>query len=121
MTMATSNRERVGQGLELLAAGLWPFVDAAMSAAAPGGQDWVEVLEARDNARHGTAHQYSRTDPRFLLKVLTEEWRVFSKSAVACRAVVRQRAAGDREPVGARRSRSARMTRTGRWTRWSGC
>ena len=51
-----------------------------MSAAAPGGQDWVAVLEARDNAKHGTAHKYSRSDPRFLLKVLTEEWRVFSKS-----------------------------------------
>ena len=79
-TMATSNKERVGQGLELLAAGLEPFVDAAMSAAAPAGQDWVAVLEARDNAKHGTAHKYSRSDPRFLLKVLTEEWRVFSKS-----------------------------------------
>jgi predicted AAA+ superfamily ATPase len=78
--MATSNKERVGQGLELLATGLLPFVDAAMSAAAPGGQDWVAMLEARDNAKHGTAHKYSRTDPRFLLKVLTEEWRVFSKS-----------------------------------------
>ncbi len=78
--MATSNKERVGQGLELLQAGLDPFVDAAMSAAAPGAQDWVAVLEARDNAKHGTAHKYSRSDPRFLLKVLTEEWRVFSKS-----------------------------------------
>ena len=66
--------------MQLLAAGLRPFVDAAMSAAAPGGQDWVEMLEARDNAKHGTAHKYSRSDPRFLLKVLTEEWRVFSKS-----------------------------------------
>jgi predicted AAA+ superfamily ATPase len=78
--MATSNKERVGLGLELLQAGLEPFVDAAMSAAAPGGQDWVAVLEARDNAKHGTAHKYARSDPRFLLKVLTEEWRVFSKS-----------------------------------------
>ena len=78
--MATSNRERVGQGLELLATGLLPFVDAAMSAAAPVGQDWVAVLEARDNAKHGTARKHSRADPRFLLKVLTEEWRVFSKS-----------------------------------------
>ena len=30
--------------------------------------------------RHGNAHKYSRQDPRFLLKVVTEEWRVFSKS-----------------------------------------
>ena len=50
-------------------------------APAPGGRDWVEVLEARDNARHGSAHKYSRQDPRFLLKVITEEWRVFSKTS----------------------------------------
>ena len=51
--MATSNRDRIDQGLQLLAAGLRPFVDAVMSAAAPGGQDWVELLEARDNASTG--------------------------------------------------------------------
>ena len=78
--MATSNRERVDAGLQLLQAGLLPFVDATMSAQAPDGQDWVAMLEARDNAKHGTAHKYSRQDPRFLLKVVTEEWRVFSKS-----------------------------------------
>jgi predicted AAA+ superfamily ATPase len=78
--MATSNRERVDAGLQLLQAGLLPFVDATMSAQAPNGQDWVAMLEARDNARHGNAHKYSRQDPRFLLKVVTEEWRVFSKS-----------------------------------------
>jgi predicted AAA+ superfamily ATPase len=78
--MATSNRDRIDGGLQLLAVGLGPFVDAAMATAAPGGQDWVAVLEARDNAKYGTAHKYSREDPRFLLKVLTEEWRVFSKS-----------------------------------------
>ncbi len=78
--MATSNRERIDAGLQLLQAGLLPFVDATMSAQAPGGQDWVAMLEARDNARHGSAHKYSRQDPRFLLKVVTEEWRVFGKS-----------------------------------------
>ena len=78
--MAASNRDRIDRGLQLLQAGLEPFVNAAMAAAAPSGQDWVAVLEARDNARHGTAHKYTKTDPRFLLKVLTEEWRVFSKS-----------------------------------------
>ena len=48
-----------------------------MCVAAPAGRDWVEVLEDRDQARHGAKHRYSREDPRFLLKVLTEEWRVF--------------------------------------------
>ena len=52
--MATSNRDRIDRGCSILAAGLLPFVDAAMSAAAPGGRDWVEMLEARDNSRHGT-------------------------------------------------------------------
>ena len=75
--MATSNRDRIDRGLQVLAAGLGPFVDSMMSAAAPAGRDWVEVLEDRDAAKHGTRHRYSREDPRFLLKVLTEEWRVF--------------------------------------------
>jgi predicted AAA+ superfamily ATPase len=75
--MAMSNRDRVDRGMALLAKGLAPFVDTAMSAAAPAGRDWVEVLQSRDSARHGTDHRYSREDARFLLRVLTEEWRVF--------------------------------------------
>jgi hypothetical protein len=39
-----SNRDRVGRGLEILADGLHSFVDTRMAAAAPGGQNWVEVL-----------------------------------------------------------------------------
>ena len=39
--MAMSNRDRVGRGLEILAAGLGPFVDARMAAAAPvAGTGW---------------------------------------------------------------------------------
>lgn len=75
--MATSNRERIDQGFQLLQQGLGPFVDRAMSAAAPSKQDWEAVLEARDNAKFGSAYKYSKDDPRFLLKVITEEWRVF--------------------------------------------
>jgi predicted AAA+ superfamily ATPase len=75
--MATSNRDRVGRGLEILAAGLGPFVDAQMSSAVPGGQDWVEMLQARDAAKHGRERHYSRSDPQFLLQVITEEWRAF--------------------------------------------
>ena len=51
--MATSNRDRIDQGLQILAAGLRPFVDSVMSASVPAGRDWVEVLEARDNPRRG--------------------------------------------------------------------
>ena len=75
--MAISNRDRVGRGFELLAAGLEPFVDRAMTAVAPAGRDWLELLEARDNTRHGSAKKLSKTDPALLLRVLTEERRVF--------------------------------------------
>jgi predicted AAA+ superfamily ATPase len=75
--MAISNRERVGRGLEILAEGLERFVDDAMSAAVPAGREWLEVLAARDEAKHGTPKRYDKRDPRLLLRVLTEEWRVF--------------------------------------------
>lgn len=75
--MATSNRDRVGRGFELLAEGLLPFVDEQMSAAVPAGSDWLIVLGARDAAKHGTSKQLDRSDPQVLLRVLTEDWRVF--------------------------------------------
>jgi predicted AAA+ superfamily ATPase len=75
--MATSNRERIDQGLQFLAQGLRPFVDSVMSASTPNGRDWVELLTARENANRGTAFTYSADDPRFLLKVITEERRMF--------------------------------------------
>lgn len=75
--MAASNRDRVGRGFELLAEGLLPFVEQHMSAAAPSGADWLALLAARDGSRFGTAKDLSKTDPQLLLRVLTEEWRVF--------------------------------------------
>ena len=65
--MATSNRDRVGRGLELLATGLEPFVDEAMSAVAPAGKDWLDLIAARDQAKHGSSGTYSKQDPRLLL------------------------------------------------------
>ena len=75
--MATSNRDRIDQGLQLLGAGLRPFVDSVMSDSVPAGRDWVELLDARNNQRRGTSFSSSRDDPRFLLSVLTDEWRLF--------------------------------------------
>ena len=73
-----SNRDVIGRGLELLASGLGPFVDAQMTAAVPGGQDWISVLTARDRSRHGTSYRNSLSDARFLLRVVTEQWRAFN-------------------------------------------
>jgi hypothetical protein len=75
--MVMTNRERIDRGLEHLARGLGPFVNARMSAAAPSGQDWLDVLAARDRSRFGSGRRYSLNDPRFLLRVITEEWRMF--------------------------------------------
>lgn len=75
--MALSNRDRIDRGLQFLAAGLGPRVDSVMSAQVPSGRDWVEMLDARDNAKRGTSHKNSKDDPRFLLRVITDEWRLF--------------------------------------------
>ena len=77
--MAMSNRDRIGRGVDLLAAGLGPFVDARMSAAAPKGRDWVEVLQARNAAKYGRDRRYSKSDAGFLLRVISEEWRAFQE------------------------------------------
>jgi len=63
--MATSNRDRIDAGLQLLGAGLRPFVDAVMAASVPAGRDWVQLLDARNNARRGTNFTNSADDPRF--------------------------------------------------------
>lgn len=77
--MAISNRDRVQKGFEILAEGLEPFVDQKMGAAAPDG-DWISLLEARDERKNGVRKSYDRYDPAVLLRCITEEWRVFSRS-----------------------------------------
>jgi predicted AAA+ superfamily ATPase len=75
--MALNNKEKVGRGLDLLGRGLEPFVDMMMSMAHPQAPDWVKLLEARDAQKHGVNKEYDKSDVRFLLRVITEEWRVF--------------------------------------------
>jgi hypothetical protein len=70
-----SNRDRIDRSLAILAAGLLPFVDAVMSPTVPAGRDWVEALQAREANRSGGAQRFSREDPRFLLKVITDNAR----------------------------------------------
>jgi Swt1-like HEPN len=75
--MVMTNRDRVDRGMTYLASGLGPFVNRRMAAAFPEGADWVKILAARNPSRYGAGYQYSLSDPRFLLRVVTEEWRVF--------------------------------------------
>jgi hypothetical protein len=74
--MMLNNRDRFSRGLEFLAGGLGPFVHARM-AVSPAGQNWVEALAARDSSRFGGQRRYSLSDPRFLLRVVTDEWGAF--------------------------------------------
>lgn len=73
--MALSNRDRVGKALEQLVAGLAPFVERQMQAAA--GPEWLTVMQRQETSRQGTARACNLDDPRFLLRVVTEEWRHF--------------------------------------------
>jgi hypothetical protein len=75
--MAMTNRDRVDRGMGYLARGLGPFVDERMTAAAPGHGEWMKILAARNPSRHGYGQRDSLTDPRFLLRVITEERGVF--------------------------------------------
>ena len=77
---ALSNKDRVGRALDLLADGLVPFVDPRMrDAAGIANGDWVRLIEAKDSQKQGREVKHSMEDPGLLLRVLTEEWRVFAK------------------------------------------
>jgi len=78
--MAISNRDRVSKGFDVLSAGLMAFVDRQMSSATEGiGDDWIQIIEKRDEAKNGVKKNYEKEDPAIQLKVITEEWRVFAK------------------------------------------
>jgi predicted AAA+ superfamily ATPase len=78
--MAISNRDRVSKGFDVLSAGLLEFVDRQMISAAEAiGDDWIKIIEKRDEAKNGVKKIYEKEDPAIQLKVITEEWRVFGK------------------------------------------
>jgi predicted AAA+ superfamily ATPase len=78
--MATSNRDRVSKGFDVLSAGLVEFVDRQMTSASDGlGIDWIQVIEKRDETKNGVKKVYEKEDPAVQLRVITEEWRVFGK------------------------------------------
>ena len=60
-----------------LASGLRPFVNQQMERPFPGGNDLIDTLVDRDPSRYQAGRRYSQSDPRFLLRVITEQWRAF--------------------------------------------
>ncbi|MEU6429670.1 Swt1 family HEPN domain-containing protein [Microbispora sp. NPDC046973] len=75
--MALSHAQRVGKGFELLAEGLEPVVDRLMQAAAPAGKDWLDLIAAKEAAKHGGGMKLSKHDPQLQLKVITDHKNVF--------------------------------------------
>jgi hypothetical protein len=61
----------------LLAEGLRPFVNKRMTAAFPRNKDWLSAWAARNTSSYRDGQRYSLADPRLLLRVITEEWRLF--------------------------------------------
>jgi hypothetical protein len=70
-------RQLSERGVKDAARGLRPLVDSVMSATAPAGRDWVEHYQARQAGRSGGL-TYSANDPRFLLRIITENSRSFN-------------------------------------------
>ncbi len=72
------NHGYVGRALRLFAEGMEPYVDEHMRTFdGAGGYRWVEQLPLRHPDRGWRGALDSTEDPRFLLRVLTEEWRAF--------------------------------------------
>jgi predicted AAA+ superfamily ATPase len=68
--VASSNRERVGAVLDLLAEALDPFVQRMVKAKLPDGKDWTELLIMLDG-KNSSRKQYSRNDLQNQLRILT--------------------------------------------------
>lgn len=78
--MALTNHERVGKALELLNAGLRPFVERELQAA--HGKDWVAQSGLLDPpAPAGKKSKEPRLDAHALLGVMWDQWNdVFKKT-----------------------------------------
>ncbi|WP_026120284.1 Swt1 family HEPN domain-containing protein [Nocardiopsis potens] len=74
--MEPTDRERLGRGFERLTPLLGAFVDARMRAAA--GPEWLAGTEREDAERFGGERRNSLSDPRFLLRMVTEKREVFA-------------------------------------------
>ncbi|MFE1099028.1 Swt1 family HEPN domain-containing protein [Nocardiopsis alba] len=77
--MALTNNEKVLRGFDQLLEGIRPWVEMRMSAQAPAGKTWIEVIAAEDAAKFGSPKTYSQDDVRFLLRMITEKWKTFEK------------------------------------------
>lgn len=69
-----SNVDRVKAGLDILSAGLEPFIARVLAPHVPPGQDWTILLAIKDEVKGATGKTYSRTDVQVQLRTLTERF-----------------------------------------------
>ena len=72
--MAITNRERVGKGLDLLSAGLRPFVERELKSHL--GDKWADVLadSASPRSQRAKTQGPNLNDPQVLLGVMWDQW-----------------------------------------------
>lgn len=72
--MATSNRERIGKMLELMAPALDEFIQSAVASELPEGGAWVALVAMKDKHKgiDVAGRDYERLDPQVQLRMLTE-------------------------------------------------
>lgn len=69
--MAVSNRDRIGQMLDVMAPALEAFIGRVLGPELPEGSQWTALVAAKD-ARNGISREYSALDPQVQLRMLTE-------------------------------------------------
>jgi predicted AAA+ superfamily ATPase len=73
--MALSNQERIGKGLELLRAGLAPFVEREVQSAVKTGSLRMELMQRYDEDPFLSKKPITEWDVQGLLKVMWETWK----------------------------------------------
>ena len=70
--MATSNRDRIGQMLEILGPELDRFLQRVIGPEIAEGQSWTSLIAVVDSEKGLTGKQYRAIDPQVGLRMLTE-------------------------------------------------
>ncbi len=80
--MALSNRDRIQRGLELLRAGLSPFVERELRARL--GEDWIEEVNRNRRFKIETNGDGEVSwDTQALLSVMWDEWNTVFRTTLA--------------------------------------
>ncbi len=90
--MAVSNRERVGKALDLLCAGLVPFVERELKTV--HGDKWEEIAREGQPPERGRGRRATKPqlDTQALLAVMWNQWnQVFNRTLGMAERQYRQR------------------------------